>query len=146
VGSLYCSVGDLTTIGINPVSLQDVSLQDQNNAIVAASAMIDDRIAGRYQLPLLAWPSSFTYHCAKIAVYICLSARGYSPDAGADPLWKQDYEKAIEWANGIQRQAIHPQVTPSSPSPGNATYDLPQVQTSVSRGWNDFGPGIPRVG
>ena len=146
MGSLYCSVSDLTTIGINPVSLQDVPLAEQQGAIVAASAMIDDRIAGRYQLPLLAWPSSFTYHCAKIAVYICLSARGYSPDAGADPLWKTDYEKAIEWANGIQRQAIHPQVTPSAPSPGNRTYDLPQVQTQPQRGWNWYGGGTPRVG
>jgi phage gp36-like protein len=146
VGTLYCNVVDLTTIGINPVSLQDVSLQDQQNAIVSASAMIDDRIAGRYQLPLIAFPDSFRYHCAKIAVYICLSARGYSPDAGADPLWKQDYEKAIEWANGIQRQAIHPQVTPTAPSPGNAVYDLPQVSTSPQRGWTTNTGRTPRVG
>ena len=146
MGSLYCSVSDLTTIGINPVSLQDVALFEQQNAIVAASALIDDRIGGRYQLPLLAWPSSFTYHCAKIAVYICLAARGYSPDAGADPLWVQDYQKAIDWAEGIQRQSIHPQVTPSSPSPGNAVYDLPQVQTSPQRGWYVNTGGRPRVG
>jgi phage gp36-like protein len=146
VGSLYCAVADLTTIGINPISLQDVSLAAQQEAIVTASAMIDDHIAGRYQLPLLAWPDSFKYHTAKLAVYVILSARGYSPDAGADPLWKVDGEKAIEWAKGIQRQAIHPQVTPSAPSPGNATYDLPQVQTSPQRGWNWYGPGTPRVG
>ena len=146
MGSLYCAVGDLTTIGINPTALEDVTNAQMQNAIVAASSMIDDRIGGRYQLPLLAWPESFTYHCAKIAVYVILSARGYSPDAGADPLWKTDYEKAIEWANGIQRQAIHPHVTPSAPSPGNRTYDLPQVQTQPQRGWNWYGPGTPRVG
>jgi len=146
MGSLYCSVSDLTTIGINAISLQDVSLVDQQNAIVAASALIDDHISGRYQLPLLAWPYSFTLHCSKIAVYICLSVRGYNPDAGADPLWVQDYEKAMEWARGIQRQAIHPQVTPSSPSPGNATYDLPQVITSPQRGWYPGCGGTPRVG
>lgn len=146
MGSLYCQVSDLTTIGINPVSLQDVTLAEQQAAIVAASAQIDDHIGGRYQLPLLAWPMSFTLNCAKLAVYIILSVRGYNPDSGADPLWKIDGEKAIEWAKGIQRQAIHPQVTPSAPSPGNPTYDLPQVQTMPQRGWYYNTGRTPRVG
>ena len=135
MGSLYCQVADLTTIGINPTSLSDVSTPEQQAAIVTASAMIDDMIGGRYPLPLLAWPSSFTFHCAKIAVYILLSARGYNPDSGADPLWKRDYEKAVDWGRGIQRQEIHPQVQVSAPSPGNATYDFPQVSSGAPRGY-----------
>ena len=135
MGSLYCQVADLTTIGINPTSLSDVSTPEQQAAIVTASAMIDDMIGGRYPLPLLAWPSSFTFHCAKIAVYILLSARGYNPDSGADPLWKRDYEKAVDWGRGIQRQEIHPQVQVSAPSPGNSTYDFPQVSSGAPRGY-----------
>lgn len=146
MGSLYCQVSDLTTIGINPIALQDVSIPEQSAAIVTASAMIDDRIGGRYPLPLLAWPQSFTFHCAKIAVYICLSARGYNPDSGTDPLWKTDYDKAIAWCNGIQRQEVHPQVQVSQPSPGNATYDFPQVQSSPRRGYaQSNGNGTPVV-
>lgn len=135
MGSLYCQLSDLTTIGINALALVNVSIPDQSGAIVGASALIDDHIGGRYPLPLLAWPTSFTYHCAKIAVYICLSVRGYNPDAGADPLWVKDYEKAIAWVCGIQRQEIHPQVTVTQPSPGNPTYDFPQVSSSQSRGY-----------
>ena len=146
MGSLYCALSDLSTIGINAIALNDVSNAEQNAAIVSASAMIDDHIGGRYPLPLLAWPTSFAYHCAKIAVYVCLSARGYNPDAGADPLWKQDYEKAIAWCRGIQRQEVHPQVQVSQPSPGNATYDLPQVQSSARRGFaQTSGNGTPTV-
>ena len=139
MGSLYCATGDLTTIGINPLSFADVSVPTQQAAIVSASAIIDDHIGGRYPLPLLSWPQSFTYHCAKIAVYICLVARGYNQEAGADPLWKVDYEKSMEWCRGIQRQEIHPQVQVSQPSPGNATYDFPQVQSSPRRGYAQFG-------
>ena len=146
MGSLYCALSDLSTIGINSIALNDVSDAEQNAAIVSASAMIDDHIGGRYPLPLLAWPTSFTYHCAKIAVYVCLSARGYNPDAGADPLWKQDYEKAIAWCRGIQRQEVHPQVQVSQPSPGNSTYDFPQVQSAPRRGYaQSNGNGTPTV-
>ena len=146
MGTLYCAVSDLTTIGINELALVDVSSADQSAAIVGASALIDDHIGGRYPLPLLAFPSSFTYHCAKIAVYICLSARGYNPDAGTDPLWVKDYEKAIAWCRGIQRQEVHPTVQVSQPSPGNATFDLPQVHSSPPRGYAQFsGNGRPTV-
>ena len=146
MGTLYCQLSDLTTIGINSVSLEDVSDTEQQAAIVSASAMIDDHIAGRYPLPLLAFPPSFTLHCAKIAVYICLSARGYNPDAGTDPLWVKDYEKAIAWCRGIQRQEVHPTVQVSQPSPGNATFDLPQVQSSPRRGYaQSSGNGTPTV-
>ena len=146
MGSLYCNVSDLTTIGINPIAMSDVSAAEQQSAIVSASAMIDGYIGGRYPLPLLAWGADFTYHCAKISVYICLSARGYNPDAGADPLWKTDYEKAIAWCEGIQRQAIHPQVQVSQPSPGNPTYDFPQVKSSPQRGYAQFnGRGTPTI-
>ena len=121
-------------------------IDDRQAAIVGASALIDDHIGGRYPLPLLAFPSSFTYHCAKIAVYICLSARGYNPAAGADPIWAKDYEKAIDWVKGIQRQEIHPQVTVSQPSPGNPTFDLPKVSSSPQRGYAQFnGRGTPVI-
>lgn len=146
MGSLYCSTSDLTTIGINPIALQDVGVPEQQAAIVSASAIIDDHIGGRYPLPLLAWPSSFTYHCAKIACYICLSARGYNQEAGADVQWKEDYEKAMKWCGGIQRQEIHPQVQVSQPSPGNATYDFPQVRSSPPRGYAQTnGNGTPVI-
>ena len=146
MGSLYCEVGDLTTIGISPLAFTNVPLSEQQAAIVSASALIDDHIAGRYPLPLLDWPDSFKLHCAKIAVYICLSVRGYNPAAGVDPLWVQDYERAIKWAQGIQRQEIHPQVTVSQPSPGNPTFDLPKVSSSPQRGYAQFnGRGTPVI-
>ena len=72
--------------------------------------------------------------------------RGYNPEAGADPLWVQDYDKAIAWCKGIQRQEIHPQVQVSQPSPGNATYDFPQVQSSPRRGYAQCnGRGTPVI-
>ena len=146
MGTLYCTIEELTSLGINALALQSVPLPEQQAAIVGASAMIDDHIGGRYPLPLLAYPSSFTYHCAKIAVYICLSVRGYNPDAQADPIWVKDYERAVAWAEGIQRQEIHPAVTVSSPSPGNATFDFPKVSSSPQRGYAQFnGRGTPVI-
>lgn len=145
--SMYCQPNDLTSVGVNPLALQDVTLAEQQAACATASAMLDDYFGGRYQLPLLAWPPSVTYRAAQIAVYLLLKARGMNPDAGADKQLKEMYDEAIAWAQSVQRQATHPQVTPSLASPGNPTYDLPQVQTSQQRGWlTSNSNGTPTVG
>ena len=84
---------------------------------------------------------------AYIAVYLLMAARGYNPASSSDVTIRQNYEDAIKWFEGVQRQNVHPDVTPAIAQPGDPTHDLPQVQTSPQRGWLTFsGSGKPTVG
>jgi len=147
VGSQYCQPADLVAIGINPQALIGVSTAQQTAACQAASERADSYMRGRYALPLLSWGQDVTMMTAYIAVFLVMSARGYNPSAGADDLIRQRYEDAIAWFEGIQRQSVHPDVTPSVPQPGDPNHDLPQVQTSPQRGWQTYSAsGKPTVG
>lgn len=146
MGSQYCTPNDLTTTGINAIAFQDVPVPDQTAGCQQASELADSYLRGRYALPLVSWGGDVTYRTAQIAVYLILSARGYNPSAGADSRVRQNYEDAIAWFEGVQRQAVHPDVTPAVAQPGDPIHDLPQVHTSPQRGWAQCsGNGTPSV-
>lgn len=115
----------------------------QTQACQDATEQADSYLRGRYALPLLAWGSDVKMYTAYIAVYRLRSMVGFNSRAGSDSNIVERYYQAVGdpgkpgtgWFPGIQRQAIHPDVTPATPSPGSATYDLPQVATSQARGW-----------
>jgi len=134
MASQYCQPSDLLT-AINPLALQDVSIAEQTSACQQASEIADSYMRGRYALPLAAWGRDITYRVAIVAVYLLLSARGYDPGAGADSRIRANYEDAILWFEGIQRQSVHPDVTPAVGQPGDPIHDVPQVFTSQQRGW-----------
>ena len=147
MSSQYCQPSDLTTTGVNPTALQTISVAQQVTACIQASELADSYMRGRYQLPLLAYGPDLTYRTAIIAVYMLLQARGMNPAAGADDRIRLNYEDSIRWFEGIQRQAVHPDVTPSVAQPGDSTYDLPQVQSAPQRGWLTYSSqGKPTVG
>jgi len=127
--------------GINPIALQDVALSLQLSACAQASEIADSYMRGRYALPLQTWGGDVRFRTAQIAVWMLLKARGVNPSAGADEYWQTEYNDAIRWFEGIQRQAVHPDVTPAVAQPGDPTHDLPQVRTDQSRGWQQFSPG-----
>ena len=144
--SQYCSPSDLTTTGINALAFQDVPVPDQTDGCQKASDLADSYMRGRYALPLVAWGADITYRTAQIAVFLILSGRGYNPSAGADSTIRQNYEDAIAWFEGVQRQAVHPDVTPAVAQPGDPVHDLPQVRSQPQRGWAQFsGSGTPSV-
>jgi phage gp36-like protein len=145
MGSQYCAPPDLIATGVNPLALVDVETSQQVTVCVQASAIADDYMRGRYALPLSAWGQSLTYRVAQVAVWMLLNARGRNPAAGPDIYWRQEYEDAIEWFRGVQRQSVHPDVTPAVAQPGDPVHDLPQVHTSPQRGWEEFGGGRPSV-
>lgn len=133
--SSYATVTDLTSYGISAVAvanLDPVTLQKQCDA---ASGIADGYLAGRYNMPLLTpFPQDLVLYVSWIAAFLTMSVRGYNPDAAADTLILDKYEKAINWFEGVQRQRIHPNVI-QSPVAAPA-YQLPQVLTTPRR----FGP------
>lgn len=145
MGSQYCAPPDLLN-AINPFALQDVTPAAQLQACLDASEIADSYLRGRYALPLSQWGSDLVRNTARVAVYLLLSARGYAPDDGADTHWTKDYEMSLTWFRDIQRQNVHPDITPAVAQPGDPVHDLPQVISQPQRGWSTFSrSGRPSV-
>lgn len=138
----YCATSDLAQY-LPAAVLNGFTTDEKDQACIDATTEADSYMRGRYQMPLLDWDASVKRYTAWIACYLLIQLRGFAPQAGSDKLIVERYYQAVGWPDrqgtgwfpGIQRQAIHPNVTPTVPSPGNATYDLPQVQSGSLRGW-----------
>lgn len=159
----YVQPSDLANY-LAPAALATTTNAQQQAACVAASERADSYLRGRYgnsdgtggyvEPVLLAWGSDLTEMTAYIACYLLMSARGFDPRAGSDQLILQRYYEAVGtpgvagsgWFPGVQRQAIHPNVTPNVTMLTNSGPDLPQVRTSVARGWGGTNSsGVPSV-
>lgn len=149
----YCTPADLTQY-LPQAVLGLVSAGQLQQACDDASQEADSYLRGRYQLPLLAWGNDVRRYTAWIAVYLVCQLIGFAPQAGSDRLITERYYQAVGWPDragtgwfpGIQRQAIHPDVTPSINPVNDAVTGLPQVRTSAQRGWPQFRNGKPVAG
>ncbi len=151
-GAPYCIPTDL----LNYLPAATVNLAtgaQQLQACNDATEEIDSYFRGRYALPLLSWGNDVRRMTAYIAVYLLMSGPiGWAPQSGTDENIRTNYYKVVGWpdrpgsgwAPGVQRQNIQPDVTPSTPQPGDAVHDVPQVFTSQQRGWNQR-YGLPRT-
>jgi phage gp36-like protein len=127
----------------------------QAQACLDASEEADSYIRGRYALPLLEWGNDLARYTAYIAVYLLMSGPiGWAPQAGSDDNVTTNYYRAVGWPDrpgtgwlpGIQRQNIQPDVTPSATPGQDPGHDVPQVLTSVQRGWGTRRGCVPRTG
>jgi phage gp36-like protein len=108
---------------------------------------------GRYAVPFSAWGNDVRRYTAWIACYLLCDAVGFVA-VGPDKLITERYYQAVGWPDragtgwfpGVQRQAIHPNVTPATPTPGDPVHDLPQVISQPLRGWTNVRNGRPVVG
>lgn len=122
----------------------------QEQACLDATEEADAYLRGRYgygggqPFIILAWGTDIVRHTAYIAVFLLLSgAVGFAPQAGADDNVTKNYYKAVGWPDrpgtgffpGIERQNIHPDITPQVAIGQNPNADVPQVFTSPQRGW-----------
>jgi hypothetical protein len=116
----------------------------QLQACLDATEEADSYLRGRYALPLAAWGNDLTRYTAYIAIYLLLTGTGFAPQAGSDSNITTNYYRAVGWPDRpgtgwfvqIQRQSVHPDVTPAVAQPGDPVHDVPQVFTSPMRGWN----------
>lgn len=133
MGTQYVQPSELVSYGANQYALQSVPLTTQTAACITASATLDAYFRGRYPLPFLTYDVDIKMRAAHIATWLLLANRGRDPEAGYDDQINQRYTEAIAWAEAVQRQAIHPNVTISTPSA--PTYSFPAVITGCRRGW-----------
>jgi hypothetical protein len=126
-----------------------------DQACLDATAEADAFMTARYAMPLLAWPSDVTSHTAYIALHRIAAMVGYAPQAGSDNNIERNYYIAVGgcpfrepgYFPRIERQAMHPNVTPSIPIGQDPGHDAPQVQSDQPRGWQQYSrSGRPAVG
>jgi phage gp36-like protein len=125
----------------------------QTQACLDASEEADSYFRGRYALPMSAVGSDVVRYTSWIACYLLCQLIGFAPQAGSDKLIVERYYQAVGWPDragtgwfpGVQRQAIHPDVTPALDPVNDAIHGLPQVQSQPMRGWQQTRNGKPVV-
>ena len=133
MASQYCFPSDVGKYALNPVALSTIPPTAQTAACIAASELFDSFFRGRYPLPLLTWGTDVTMMASYVAAKLMLEQRGTRPMAGADDTTETNYDRAIAWAQGVQRQTVHPDVTFAAQP---QTYALPMVSSpNRLRGW-----------
>jgi len=132
--SQYANVAQFFVYGLPPTARGGLTDDQINAALVSASATMDSKFRGRYAMPLTAWGAEVSKYCCWLAAFELLSGvRGYNPAAGADVNIVDRYNQALIWLNDVQRQAAHPDVSPSVDQ--TPEYFQPTVTTSPQRGW-----------
>jgi phage gp36-like protein len=129
----YATRTDLERLGLNPLAFASIDNTTVDAMLLAASAKADSYLRGRYDLPLQSWGDDLRMLVSWIAAYMLLGSRGYNPSAGADETIRLRYEDAIRELEGVERQRVHLDVTPSFRE--GSRQQLPQVRTSSARGW-----------
>jgi hypothetical protein len=152
--SQYADPSDLPKY-LPQTALDTTTSAAQLQSCIDASEIADSYLRGRYTLPLLAWGADVRMYTAWVACYLLMAGRGFNAAAGSDRLIVERYYMALGnpsapgtgWFPGIQRQAIHPDVTPSLATGQDPVHDQPQVSTQPVRGWQQFNRrGRPVVG
>ena len=121
-----------------------ITVAQQDQACLDATGEVDGRISGRYQMPLLGWGAELQKVTSWIAIYLCFSTRGFNAANGGDRTIQDRYWEmvgnpnvpgSLGWLDKVQRQSIHPDITPSVPPNQSPIYGLPQVFSTRPRGW-----------
>lgn len=141
--SQYGTIADLYTHGAPERTFGQLTTDQKNAALVAASAEVDTYLRARYDLPLVSWDTSITQATCRIAAYNLLAVRGVNPANGSDDSAFVRYNASIEWLVKVQKQQAHPEVS-SATSTGtkdqpvvisSSVVDLWTGRTGKNRGW-----------
>jgi phage gp36-like protein len=104
---VYFGVEDLRAEVPAAVFEDQVSDHFIADAVIKASADIEDACNGAYTLPLVAWPASVRERGAKIAIFRIISKRGFQPD-GSDQILKDNSDDAMRWLRRVSQGQLRP--------------------------------------
>lgn len=97
MGTRYAERTDLVRFGLTAEALEDVPTATQDEALDAASAVLDGYVASRKKLPLSAWGDDLRRYACGIAAYDIMVTRGYDPHAGNDENLRKRFDDALDW-------------------------------------------------
>jgi len=115
-GTQYAQPTDLQRFCLTPAQAGRFGADQQNNALIAASAIVDAYLNTQYVLPLIQWDDLLTIITCNVAQMILWNQYGYSPtQGGADQeIVKNRYASAIGWLDKVASKKISPNITDSS--------------------------------
>jgi phage gp36-like protein len=107
--SQYAQPEDLVRFSLTPAVAGRFGADQQDAALLAASAIADSLIASQFVLPLATWDYSLVVAVCNIAAKLLYDQFGYNPNAVADQLVQRRYDEAIAWLQGVSRKQVTPQ-------------------------------------
>lgn len=131
--SSYATITQLLQFALPQEAVQNISNATLQAELDAASTVADSYLRGRYPSGIATFDVDLSINVCYLAAYSILAARGYNPEQGADSTYYDRWKAALEWFKGVQRQAIHPNITPNPTGTPLGTF--PVVMTMQERGW-----------
>ena len=143
-----------------PQMLNLATIVQQEQCCLDATEQMDSYLRGRYgngpgqPFVILAWGNDLTRFTGYIAVKDIAELVGYAAQAGSDSNIRTNYYEAVGWPDkpgsgwgpGVQRQQIHPDITPALAIGSNPLADVPQLFSNVPRGWTSrTGRGVGNI-
>jgi phage gp36-like protein len=135
--SSYCTRAELAGLGINADALRGITTTAQDAAIVAASAEMDGYLGARYKLPLSAWGADVSMMCARLAVYLLISVRGFNANDPGDAQILEAHDMAERWLSRIAAGNLAPQVTDSAAQGAGHVSGGVMIGSNSTRGYQD---------
>ena len=127
--SQYAQLSDLANT-IPAAALTSLTAGQQTQALIDASVYADGFLNDQYQLPLVSWSTDLTKAVCMIASYSLMLTRGFMPGSSHNENFRQMYDDANKWLDGIARGKITPPGIVDSSSGGRK--GIPAVQTGVT--------------
>jgi phage gp36-like protein len=130
---MYAEPKHIRSLGIKGPALQNVADADLVEYCVVSSTEADGYLGKGHTLPLAAWGFDLRLHCAKLAVYHYLNAKGRVP-TGPDDIIDLGYAQAIRWLGGVGGgKIVPPELVDSTPEEHEFAY---AVESEPSRDWH----------
>jgi phage gp36-like protein len=137
--SAYCSLEDLTNLGICFDAIRTVGIDQQEAIIQATSDEMDGYFGSRYKLPLTAWGMDVRMMCARMSIYTLMVTRGFNPDNPGDGQLLEMHDMAERWLKRVSDGSLALTVTDSSnQGPGFIAGGV-KVGSSTGRGYSSGG-------
>lgn len=115
--AVYATTADLYVLGASQELLGNVSVQDQDTALAAASRLADGYLSKRVTLPIAVeagkYPEDLRRAVCQIAAWDCLAVRGLAPEG--DTTLESRHDAAMKWLEAVAEGRVQPTWTDASP-------------------------------
>lgn len=129
---IYAEPKHIRSLGIKGPALANVSDAELVEYCIVASTEADGYLAKGYELPFTAWDDDLRLHCAKLATFHYLNAKGRVP-TGPDDIIDMGHAQAVRWLGNVGGgKIVPPGLVDSTPEESEFAY---AVASEESRGW-----------
>jgi phage gp36-like protein len=125
----YAQIADLKKYGMTAGALQNpaTGAAAQTSALLAASAQIDGALSRQLNLPVVSWGDDVVMYCCWLASWTLINLRGYDPENKGDAVYKQRYDLACEWLEGIKSDRLGSTAVGTTPGDAYSNYAVPSL-------------------